>query len=78
MLTYLFSVPTLLLTGNDVVSYIGLLGNDGFIVDYSQLTIGGDPPAESLSAVPEPASLALLGSGLVALAARIRRRRRSA
>jgi hypothetical protein len=77
VLTYLVSVPTLLLTGNDV-SYVGLLGNDGFIVDYSQLTIDDDTPAESVSAVPEPGSLVLLGGSLVALAARIRRRRRSA
>jgi hypothetical protein len=55
----------------------GLGGNDGLIVD-SQLTIDGDTPADGDSAVPEPASLVLLGSGLVAVAARIRRRRRSA
>jgi hypothetical protein len=78
VLTYLFPVPVNLLTGNDTVSFSGLLGTDGFIVDYSQLTIGDDTPAESVSAVPEPGSLVLLGGGLVALAARIRRRRRSA
>lgn len=77
VLTYLFSVPVLLLTGNDVVSYSGLLGTDGFIVDYSRLTLD-DTGAGSVSAVPEPAGLVLLGSGLVAVAARIRRRRRAA
>jgi hypothetical protein len=77
VLTYLFTVPAHLLTGNDVVSYSGLLGNDGFIVDYSRLTIGDETVPNSVSAVPEPASLLLLGSGL-AVAAGIRRRRRSA
>ena len=74
VLTYLFSVPVSLLTGNDVVSYSGLLGNDGFIIDYSRLTLSDETP---VSAVPEPGSLVLLGSGLAAVAAGIRRRRRS-
>ena len=76
VLTYLFSVPVILLTGHDVVSYSGLIGNDGFIVDYSRLTLSGE--ALPSTAVPEPGSLMLLGSGLVAAAAGIRRRRRSA
>ena len=54
VLTYLFSVPVSLLTGNDVVSYSGLLGNDGFIIDYSRLTISDQASASSVSAVPEP------------------------
>ena len=78
VLTYLFPVPVNLLTGNDVGSYSGLLGTDGFIVDYSRLTIDDQvSTSSSLSAVPEPASLVLLGSGLAAAAARLRRRRRS-
>ena len=76
VLTYLFSVPVSLLTGNDIVSYSGLLGTDGFIIDYSRLTIDDQVSADSVSAVPEPASLVLVGSGLAAVAARIRRRRR--
>jgi len=78
VLTYLFSVPVNLLTGNDVVSYSGLLGTDGFIVDYSRLTIDDAVSASDVSAVPEPTSLVLLGSGLAAVAAGIRRRRRAA
>ena len=74
VLTYQFSVPVSLLTGTDVVSYSGLLGNDGFIIDYSRLTLSDEA---SVSAVPEPGSLVLLGSGLAAVAAGIRRRRRS-
>ena len=79
VLTYLFTVPVHLLTGNDVVSYSGLLGNDGFIIDYSRLTVIDQAPVSSVavSAVPEPASLVLLGSGLAAVAAGIRRRRRA-
>ena len=75
VLTYLFPVPLNLLTGNDVVSYAGLLGTDGFIVDYSRLTLSEQTMPSS--PVPEPASLALLGGGLMTVAARIRRRRRS-
>jgi len=75
VLTYQFSVPVSLLTGTDVVSYSGLLGNDGFIIDYSRLTLSDEAPAGSVS-VPEPGSLVLLGSGLAAVAAGIRRRRR--
>ena len=74
VLTYQFSVPVGLLTGNDVVSFSGLLGDDGFIIDYSRLTLSD---AGSVSAVPEPGSLVLLGSGLAAVAAGIRRRRSS-
>ena len=77
VLTYLFSVPGSLLTGTDVVSYGGLLGNDGFIIDYSRLTISDEASGGGVSAVPEPTSLLLLGSGLAAVAAGIRRRRRA-
>lgn len=77
VLTYLFLVPVNLLTGNDVVSYSGLLGNDGFIIDYSRLTLSDEASAGSVSAVPEPGSLVLLGSGLAAVAVGMRRRRRS-
>jgi hypothetical protein len=77
VLTYLFLVPVHLLTGNDIVSYSGLLGNDGFIVDYSRLTLQDVTVPDSVTPVPEPASLVLLGSGLAAVAAGLRRRRRS-
>jgi hypothetical protein len=75
VLTYLFSVPLHLLTGDDVVSYAGLPGTDGFIVDYSRLTLSEQTMPST--PVPEPASLVLLGGGLMTVAARIRRRRRS-
>ena len=73
VVTYLFSVPLHLLTGNDVVSYAGLLGTDGFIVDYSRLTLSEQTMPST--PVPEPASLVLLGGALMTVAARIRRRR---
>ena len=72
VLTYLFSVPVNLLTGNDVVSYSGMLGTDGFIVDYSRLTLSDDTLPGTVP-VPEPTSLVLFVSGL-AVAAGIRRR----
>ena len=75
VVTYLFSVPLNLLTGNDIVSYAGLVGNDGFSVDYSRLTLSEQTMPST--PVPEPASLVLLGGGLLTVAARIRRRRRS-
>ena len=75
VLTYQFSVPVNLLTGNDVISYSGLLGNDGFIIDYSRLTLSDEAPAD-IASVPEPGSLVLLGCGLAAVAGGIRRRRR--
>lgn len=44
-------------------------------INYINFTVGGVPPPPP-SAVPEPATLMLLGSGLAATAARIRRQRR--
>ena len=67
MLTYLFAVPTPLLTGSDVVSWNGT-GGDGYSIDYSELSVRTTEP------VPEPASLLLFGTGLVGLRAWRRRR----
>ena len=65
VLTYLFAVPTGLLTGSDVVSWGGT-GGDGYSIDYSELRIA--------TAVPEPATLFMMGAGLAMLV----RRRQSA
>ena len=65
VLTYLFAVPTGLLTGSDVVSWSGT-GGDGYSIDYSELRVA--------TAVPEPATLFMMGAGLAMLV----RRRQSA
>lgn len=64
VLTYDFNVPIALLSGADTI-YFGPTGGDGFIVDYSQLDI---------ATIPEPGTLALLGTGLIGLASRLRRK----
>jgi|SRR5271157_3592525 PEP-CTERM motif len=58
VLTYTYSVPVALLTGTDTVELETSTG-DGFIIDYSQLTIN--------TSVPEPASIGLLLVGLASV-----------
>ena len=70
VLTHVFAIPVALLTGNDLVQLELDPGSavDGFAIDYSELVVDA-------SAVPEPATVALLGVGLAALAGVVRRRR---
>lgn len=55
-----------LLTGHDTVKFQTVEGGDGWVLDYSKLTV---------SAVPEPSSYAMLALGLGGLAAVARRRK---
>ena len=57
-----------LLNGAETIRVETALGGDGWVVDYSELTVEGD-------VMPEPTTLGLLGFGLAALAARARRRK---
>lgn len=65
VLTYSFSVPVGLLTGNDSISFSTGSNGDGFIIDYSRLVV---------NATPEPGTFALLGVGLAGFGASRRRK----
>jgi len=70
VLTYTFAVPVGLLDGNDSVE-ITTTGTDGYIIDYSQLTV------TTGSSVPEPATFGLLLLGFGVLGAAKARRSRA-
>jgi hypothetical protein len=61
VLTYTFAVPVGLLNGSDTIAINNTEG-DGYIIDYSQLTVAN-------GTVPEPATFGLLLLGLGALVA---------
>lgn len=67
--TYDFALPVGLLTGSDTVSWSGT-ALDGYIIDFSQLTV--------TTAVPEPGSIVLLVTAASLVGCLVRRRRTDA
>jgi hypothetical protein len=65
VLTYTFAVPVGLLDGGDTIA-INNTDGDGYIIDYSKLTV--------TSAVPEPGSVMLLLTVVAILSAALRRK----